>query len=106
MQLNEYQAEAIKTINDSADLTYLAGKLVCEATEIFQPIIKKVYHDKRLVVGEIREELGDCLWYIAVLCERLGWNLEEIAAENISKLRERHGEKYRQEFYTGEKDGS
>ena len=35
-------------------------------------------------------ELGDVLWYIAALADELGIPLEEIAIQNIEKLRGRH----------------
>lgn len=102
MQLNEYQQEAIKTKQDDADDIYLAGKLVCEATEILQPLLKGAYHGKETDWNAIKEEIGDCLWYLATLASYFEWSLDVIAAENILKLRQRHGHTYRAEHYTGE----
>ena len=38
-------------------------------------------------------ELGDVMWYVAVLAQMLGFNLREIAEMNLAKLAERHGER-------------
>ena len=37
----------------------------------------------------IRKEIGDCLWFIAGLCDTFGWSLEQIAQENLAKLKSR-----------------
>ena len=38
---------------------------------------------------EAGKELGDCLWYLAVIAARFGYTLEEIAEMNVEKLRDR-----------------
>lgn len=100
--LRRYQEEAAKTIKPNTPAIYYAIGLTCEATEILQPFKKQVYHDKPADMNAIAEELGDCLWYIAAICTEHGWSLEDIATENIAKLRERHGESYNGDFYTHE----
>lgn len=37
----------------------------------------------------LREELGDVLWYVATLADKLDLNLDEIAAANLDKTRSR-----------------
>ena len=37
----------------------------------------------------LREELGDVLWYVATLADKLGLSLDEIAAANLDKTRSR-----------------
>lgn len=53
--------------------------------------IKKLIRDSGGVIDEdkkkeLGKELGDCLWYVALMCEELGLNMEEIAQQNLDKL--------------------
>jgi NTP pyrophosphatase (non-canonical NTP hydrolase) len=55
---------------------------------------KKVLRDDNGVISEKKKnelgaEIGDCLWYIAALCNDLGLNLGDIAQENLNKLNDR-----------------
>lgn len=101
MTFLEYQMEAVKTLNVSADEVYLSGKLVSEATEILQPALKAKYHGKPpLSNDEYDEEIGDALWYLAALAFQRGIDLEFCAERNIEKLRQRHGESYNPAHYT------
>ena len=38
----------------------------------------------------IKENLGDTLWYIAMICNFYGWDLQEVLKENIEKLAKRY----------------
>jgi NTP pyrophosphatase (non-canonical NTP hydrolase) len=56
--------------------------------------IKKIIRDNngRIThenVAEIKKELGDCLWYIASMCDSLGLKMEDVATGNIEKLQGR-----------------
>jgi len=96
MELNEYQTAAKTT----AVYTSAEQQLVCtvlglngEAGEVAEKI-KKVIRDKNSIIGdedrkEIEKELGDVLWYLAVLADTLGLKLESVAATNLEKLRSR-----------------
>ena len=41
------------------------------------------------VTGSIADELGDVLWYLAILADDLGIPLEDIAHWNVDKLQRR-----------------
>ncbi len=97
--LNEYQAQAVATMNPDTDLVYTTGKLQCEAGELSQYALKAKYHGKPLSINAAIEELGDVLWYAAATAEQLGTTLEEVAQLNIAKLHERHGAQYNPEHY-------
>jgi NTP pyrophosphatase (non-canonical NTP hydrolase) len=60
-----------------------------EAGDLAGCIKKTIYHgnDQR---GGIRENIGDTMWYLAMICNSFGWQLEEILAENIEKLKKRY----------------
>ena len=51
---------------------------------------KKTFaHDNDQKQG-IRENIGDTLWYTAMICNFFDWNLQEILEENVKKLEERY----------------
>ena len=99
MTLNQYQTAAVRTMAPTADTVYLAGKLMCEAAEAAEPILKFRYHEKEYETETIKDELGDVLWYLAGLAQKHGLTLAEIAEYNIIKLRWRHGLQYDPEHY-------
>lgn len=55
--------------------------------------IKKMYRDKsKDFLPGIKENLGDTLWYIAAICNTLGWTLDEVLTDNVKKLGKRYPE--------------
>jgi len=99
MTLNEYQDEAKQTRGEQCDRLYLGVKLLEEASEASQLVIKEHYHGKAVDVGHLMDELGDVLWYIATLADDFGWSLQDVAEYNIQKLRNRHGTQYSSQHY-------
>lgn len=56
--------------------------------------VKKVMRDEGGVftpekIAEIAKECGDCLWYAAQFAETFGFDLGDVAQENLEKLRSR-----------------
>lgn len=52
--------------------------------------IKKTYSQGNDQILGIRENLGDTMWYIAMIANFYGWELEDILNENIDKLKKRY----------------
>jgi len=52
--------------------------------------IKKTYCHKDNQVAGIKENLGDTLWYIAMICNHFDWTLDEVIEENVEKLQKRY----------------
>jgi NTP pyrophosphatase (non-canonical NTP hydrolase) len=95
MDLNEYQQAARRTAiyPDHHRVLYPALGLASEAGEVAGKI-KKVLRDQggdfgRASIEAIKDELGDVLWYVAMLAGDLGLSLEAIAAANLDKLASR-----------------
>lgn len=97
MTLDEYQKEALVTAvwsgDEFKDLAHWVLGITGEAGEIAEKI-KKIVRDKDAVVSdedkeELIKELGDVLWYLAVLTEHLGYKFDEVGTRNIAKLRSR-----------------
>ena len=99
MRMNDYQADALRTAVFPVrhGLVYPALKLAGEAGEVAEKVGKAI-RDKGWEPGQplpapvaegLAKELGDVLWYVAVLASGLGYTLEEIAQMNLNKLAER-----------------
>lgn len=59
----------------------------------FNDMIKKwVFHEKELDIDHLKKECGDILWYIAMICHSLNWDMDEIMQMNIDKLKVRYPE--------------
>jgi len=87
----DYQVEAVATLGPDRDARSLALGVGGEAGEVME-IIKKGFRPGRTIDTEhLKEELGDVLWYVAVLADTYDLDLEEIALNNIDKLRLRYG---------------
>ena len=90
MTFKQYQNEAVQTAiyDPTHAIVYPALGLAGEAGEVSNKV-KKVIRDGVFDKDAIASELGDCLWYIAVLARDMNVDLEEIAQANLSKLRDR-----------------
>jgi NTP pyrophosphatase (non-canonical NTP hydrolase) len=105
MEIAEYSALAARTIprkvGDSAcpdcgvspDLPQMlnfALGLAGEAGEIVERVKKFYFHGHPLDEEAVIKELGDLLWYINAMADRIGAPLEEVACRNIDKLMKRY----------------
>lgn len=95
MELNEYQKKAEETAiyPKRQRILYPALGLTGEAGEVSDKV-KKVLRDKEgnfsaVTKEEIAKELGDVLWYVAMMARDIGYTLGEVAEMNIRKLEDR-----------------
>ena len=50
----------------------------------FNDMVKKwIFHEKPLDVEHAQKEVGDVLWYVAMICHSFGWDMESIMQQNI-----------------------
>jgi NTP pyrophosphatase (non-canonical NTP hydrolase) len=61
-----------------------------EAGEVSDYLKKVLFHELPIDIEKIKKELGDTLWYLAVLSDYLGIPLSEVANANIEKLKLRY----------------
>ena len=93
----DYQSRACETaiFPKQQAMEYLTLGLTGEAGEIANKVKKFIrdgaakdeYLAKRIEIGY---EIGDVLWYCAVLAEELEMNLGHIMEKNLEKLADRH----------------
>lgn len=60
-----------------------------EAGDVASCIKKTVSHENNRKAG-IRENIGDTLWYAAMICNFFNWDFQEILEENLKKLKNRY----------------
>lgn len=106
---NEYQELAMRTMNpsDTEKFASLMGvnHRVCvgslvngvmgltgEAGEAADIVKKGIFHGKGVDMEHLKKELGDVMWYVALICESCGWELCDVMRTNVDKLKKRYPE--------------
>lgn len=94
--MDKYQSEALSMAfypNVGHNFVYPALGLAGEAGEVSEKIKKLIRDDSSVITPgkrqELKEELGDVLWYVAAIAMEFNLSLSEIASANIEKLRSR-----------------
>lgn len=76
-----------------------------EVGEFNDMVKKSIFHEKSLDVEHAKKEIGDVMWYIAMICHSFGWNLDEIMQMNIDKLKARYPDGFSVENSLHRKEG-
>lgn len=94
MEMDEYQKAALRTAGRQeaslAGWSMAAMGLAGEAGEVVDYLKKVLHHGHTLDRDKLTRELGDVMWYVAVLAHINGVALSEVAAENVRKLKARY----------------
>lgn len=94
MTLNEYQTLAQRTsrreLTPREHLMNGILGLAGETGECADLVKKHFYQDGREIIDNLKDEVGDCLWYVVEVASAMGWTLEEVAQHNIEKLEKRY----------------
>lgn len=110
MTLNEYQQQAMTTcLPEANNFTYMMLNLVGEVGEFAGKVAKALRKGKvkmkpngnpcSVISAKVQDvidyndalkkEAGDILWQLSGLCSVMGWQLEDIAQQNLDKLADR-----------------
>lgn len=100
MTFDEYQKQALTTaytdpkyVDTLMDKTIWAMGVSGEAGEVIEKWKKIVaYQDGKISKDDLeglKKELGDVVWYVAVLANSLGLSFEEVMQHNVNKLKDR-----------------
>lgn len=117
MTLNEYQDKAMTTCTESSyNDTYALFGLMAEVGELADKVAKAKRKDIITIADDricatddnaearvisqgfgdfhegMKKELGDILWFVALIAKTNGWELEEVAQGNLDKLAKRKAE--------------
>ena len=104
MNLKTYEKESSRTM--SAKMHSSAAKvdtahgiigIAGEAGELLDAMKKAMFYGAVLDLDNVREEVGDIMWYIMAIVRSEGWDLETIMQENIDKLRVRYPNQWNKE---------
>jgi NTP pyrophosphatase (non-canonical NTP hydrolase) len=95
MDFNEYQKLAKRTMHrdgaERSDYLSMTGLgLTGEAGECADLLKKHLYHGHLLDKEQVTKELGDVLWYVAIMAETLEIPFDDVARKNIDKLKVRY----------------
>lgn len=104
MTPSEYSAAAMRTDSPHYDPNCMDPRLqhailgiVTEAGELADVLKRGTFYGRgkeAVSLVDIREELGDLLWYVALAASATGTTFEALMASNISKLRVRYPDKF------------
>lgn len=64
--------------------------LTGEAGEVSDLVKKGIFHEKGIDLEHLKKELGDCAWYLAMICDACGFALDDVMQTNIDKLKARY----------------
>lgn len=107
MNSKDYIQDAIKT--ESSDFKAMDQRLgedgtkrllhagigmATEAGEFLDALKKHIFYGKELDRVNLKEEMGDLFWYLAIACDELDVEFEPLMERNIAKLKARYGEKF------------
>ena len=94
MTINEYQQLAMTTLNpelSEKDVLINGVMGLCgESGEAIDLVKKWLAQGHELDREKLAKELGDICWYLAETATAIGYDLEDIMAANIEKLKKRY----------------
>jgi NTP pyrophosphatase (non-canonical NTP hydrolase) len=95
MNETEYLEKSKRTLSTRNDLIeHMAYGMVTESAEILDALKKHKFYGRELNITNIKEEVGDCMWYMYQLLDELNYSPEQCRQDNILKLQKRYPEKF------------
>lgn len=98
MEIKEYCEKVENTrarlVNIGADNVHMLFGMLTEIGELTDAFKKQMAYGKDVDWVNVKEEVGDLMWYIAGFCNINGFDLEEILETNVKKLQARYPEKF------------
>ena len=101
MEIKEYQEASKRTNADLGsvlmnELHMILG-MQTEVAEIADVYKKHIAYGRDLDLVNVKEEIGDLMFYVVNLCNTHNWDLRDIMKTNIDKLKARYPEKFTNE---------
>lgn len=90
--------ELLGRLSEHARATHAAFGLQTEIGEYIDGNLKRpIFYNKQPDKVNAAEEIGDMLWYIAILCDVHGITIEQCMEANIKKLAARYPDKFNEQ---------
>lgn len=95
MTYAEYVGKLFKIMPDfNQSLVHAALGASGETGELADAVKKAWAYGKELDKENVREELGDSLFYLQAMCNLMGFSFSEVLQANADKLQARYGQSY------------
>jgi NTP pyrophosphatase (non-canonical NTP hydrolase) len=101
MKLKVYEEQSSRTMAPSVHLEAFKIDTLhgiigvsTEAGELLDAVKKGLFYGRKPDMTNVREEIGDVMWYLMAILRAEGWDLEDIMQENIDKLKLRYPEQF------------
>lgn len=98
-EINDY-GPAGERLAEHARLLHGAILCVGESAELLDAVKKYCYYGKPLDAVNVKEEAADIVFGICVICDRMGWTIEELMQTVADKLQARYGDSFSEERAT------
>lgn len=88
----QYLELAQRTLSkhNSDDLGHFVIGMVTESAELLDAYKKHSFYGRNLDVQNLKEEIGDIMWYLIQLCDLIGYSTDQAKVDNIQKLAKRY----------------
>jgi NTP pyrophosphatase (non-canonical NTP hydrolase) len=109
MDANEFQKACLRTECDQSvsmrrymsemaiRLNHAVLGLTGEVGELATAVEKWLHYGRELDRANLKEEFGDCLWYLCLGMSAVGLKMEDVMEANLRKLRARYPDRYSDE---------
>lgn len=95
MEELEYLEKCKRTWNSGdANIEHCSYGLVTESAEIMDMLKKHKFYGRDFNMVNLKEEIGDLLYYVHILCDEIDYPIEQARKDNIIKLQKRYPEKF------------
>ena len=87
----QYIELAQRTLSTQEDkLGHFVVGVVTEAAELLDAYKKSKWYGRYLDTTNVKEEIGDLIWYLHQLCDLIDYSLDQAKVDNIAKLQKRY----------------
>lgn len=76
-----------------------------EVGELTDMVKKFIFHGTSMDEAHFKKEIGDILWYIALICHTCNYDLDDIMEMNIEKLKSRYPEGFNEYLANHRQEG-